>query len=156
MGDAVMDGFSDRGSTPLRSIKKGLTERKLCQTFLSLIWCELNSYSMKTPWVFGRGPALQWRALRTDRVGRRDGKVPVAPAMRRPSRQARLRLPSGKVISDRFSSKKVGYKLGYKNERKSLWKCGLIIDFTFYMFWNSVLKNIKSKETIFFEWFMLQ
>ena len=37
MEDAVVDGLSDRGSTPLRSIKKGLTERKLCRTFLSLI-----------------------------------------------------------------------------------------------------------------------
>jgi hypothetical protein len=45
----------------------------------------------------------------------------------------------------------VGYKLGYKNERKSLWKCGLIIDFTSDMVSNPVLKNIESKETIFFE-----
>ena len=50
-----MDGFSDRGSTPLRSIKKGSTERKLCRTFLLLIRSEFDSYSSKTPWVFGRG-----------------------------------------------------------------------------------------------------
>ena len=77
-----MDGFSDRGSTPLRSIKKSLTGHSPVGLFF----------------LYPSG-----RRTRNDEstLGFRQGrKVPVAPVMRRPSRQARLRLPSGPLKMD--------------------------------------------------------
>ena len=80
MGDAVMDGFSDRGSTPLRSTKKeGIASLLGVPSFFMKM---KEAGLVSTRILSDRGAAPRWGAFSADRAGRRE------------------RLPSGQLKHD--------------------------------------------------------